>query len=113
MRSKTRKTSGLLSVEGANFRQEGQGQRCRNGSEARYGAQDLALALQDFIAGDKACNLRIKLSNLPLDQRQACFDLELQKWVDLNMAAVSQARAFLDQRCACHLQVSERKLILQ
>jgi hypothetical protein len=113
MRNKTRETSGLLSVEGANFRQEGQYQCCRNGTEAGYGAQDLALALQGFIAGDKACNLRIKLSKLPLDQRQACFDLAFQNRVDLHMAAVSQARAFIDQRCTCHLQVSERKLLLR
>lgn len=91
MRDKTCETSGLLSVEGADFGQEGEDQRGCDGTEAGDRAQDLALALQGFVAGDMACNLGIELGELTLDEGQARLDLAFQDRIYLHMAAVAQA----------------------
>ena len=113
MRDKTCETSGLLSVEGADFRQEGEDQRGGDGSEAGDRAQDLALALQGFVAGDMACNRGIEFGELALDEGQAHLALAFQDRIELHMAAVAQAGALLDQCRPCHLQVFEHKQVLR
>ena len=68
---------------------------------------DLALACGSLVLGDVFRNRCIQLGDLTFDQSQARLGLALQHRVGLNMAAVAQARALLDQTRAGHLQVSE------
>ena len=88
-------------------------QRGGDGSEAGDRAQDLALALQGFVAGDMACNRGIELGELVLDEGQAHLALAFQDRIELHMAAVAQAGALLDQCRPCHLQVFEHKQVLR
>jgi hypothetical protein len=49
------------------------------------------------------CDFRVEFRDLTLCQGEACFDLAFQHLVGLRVAAVSQARPFLDRVNARYL----------
>jgi hypothetical protein len=107
VRDQPGKASGLLAVQRPDFRQEGE-DRCRHDvAEAGDRTQNVTLASGRPILGDALCNFVVELGDLPLDQGQAGSGLALENGVDLNMGAIAQARAFLDQGGSCNLQVTE------
>ena len=68
---------------------------------------DLAFTRHGLVLCDVFCNLGIQLGELAFDQGQTCLGLAFQDGVDLNLTAVAQARALLDQRCSRNLQLAK------
>jgi len=60
-----------------------------------------------LVLGDVLGNRCIQLFDLALDQSQPRPGLALQNGVGLHLAAIAQARAFLDQTAARNLQIFE------
>ena len=107
MRDEAGEAADLSSAQRPDFRQEGQDRGRGDLAEPGNRAQDVALACLLFIGLDEVCDLRVQLSYLFFDQREADPGLALEYGACLNVAAIAQPGALLDQGRSGNLEVPE------